>query len=245
MLPRLLPLALCALSLPLLLQAEPEKTWPRHSMERPRPEVVEPQYDGKPVPPPAGAVVLFDGTELSKWKQEPPKNASDTSGKPLWAVKDGFMEITPKSGTLRTIDPIPGSVHLHIEWATPAEVKGSSQGRGNSGVFIEGYPEVQVLDSWKNDTYPDGQAAALYGQHPPRVNACKAPGEWQAYDILVERAVVKDGKVERKARLTVRHNGVLVHENREFDDKRAEGRLSFQDHGNPVRYRNIWYAPLP
>jgi hypothetical protein len=232
-----------ALSAPLALPAAEEVSWPRHSMDRPKPPVVQPLYDGAPVPPPPGAVVLFDGVSLDAWKQEPPKNAADTSGKPLWAVRDGYMEITPKSGTLRTRERIVGDVDLHIEWATPAEVKGSGQGRGNSGVFVEGFPEVQVLDSYQNVTYADGQAAALYGRRPPDANASRGPGEWQCYDIRVERAVVKDGKVERKARLTVRHNGVLVHDGIEFDDKRQDGTLSFQDHGNPVRYRNIWYAP--
>jgi Domain of Unknown Function (DUF1080) len=220
----------------------PDGKWPRHSMDRPRPKVVAPQYDGAPVAAPADAVVLFDGKDLTKWKQQGKKDAPDDL--PKWKVENGYAEVVRGTGTMATREPIKGDVHLHIEWATPAEVKGNSQGRGNSGVFIGGFPEVQVLDSWENDTYPDGQAAALYGQQPPLVNASKKPGDWQCYDITIERAKIEDGKMTQKARLTVKHNGVLVQDKVEFDNKAQEGILSFQDHGNPVRYRNIWYRPL-
>ncbi len=216
--------------------------WPVHSMDRPRPKVVAPQYDGVPVAAPADAVVLFDGKDLAKWKQDGKKDAPDDL--PKWKVENGYVEIVRGTGTMATREAIPGSVHLHIEWATPAEVKGSSQGRGNSGVFIGGFPEVQVLDSFENDTYPDGQAAALYGKQPPLVNACRKPGEWQAYDITVERAKVVDGKVVEPARVTVKHNGVLAQDKVGIGGKGQDGKLSFQDHGNPVRYRNIWYRPL-
>ncbi|MEZ5300054.1 MAG: DUF1080 domain-containing protein [Verrucomicrobiales bacterium] len=202
------------------------------------PKVVEPQYDGEPVPAPEGATVLFDGKDVTGWKQ------GKGDGEVKWKVGDGYMEVVRGTGFLRTKEPIKGSVHLHIEWATPAEVKGSGQGRGNSGVFIGGFPEVQVLDSYENETYPDGQAGALYKHSVPLVNASKKPGEWQCYDILIERPVIEDGKVVQKARLTVRHNNVLVQDKVEFGGNAIEGTLGLQDHGNPVRYRNIWYKPI-
>ena len=161
-----------------------------------------------------------------------------------WKVENGYVQVVPGSGTMRTREPLKGDFILHIEWATPAEVKGSGQGRGNSGVFIGGFPEVQVLDSWENDTYPDGQAAALYGHSPPRVNVSRKPGEWQCYDITVERARVENGKVTRKARITVLHNNVPVQDKVEFDGQEKEGALSLQDHGNPMRFRNMWVKPL-
>lgn len=218
-------------------QAPPaaEKTWPRHSMERPRPPVVEPKYDGTPVAAPEGAVILFDGKSLDAWKSK------DQPAK--WRLADGFMEVVRGTGPLKCGIPMKGDGHLHLEWATPAEVKGEGQGRGNSGVFIEGFPEVQVLDSYQNDTYPDGQAAALYGRKPPQANACRKPGEWQSYDIIIRRAVIKDGKVVEKARLSVTHNGVLVHDAIEIDTRAETSLLEFQDHGNPVRFRNIWFKP--
>lgn len=204
-------------------------------MERPRPPVVEPKYDGTPVTAPPGSVILLDGTSLDSWKSK---------GQPAkWKLADGFMEVVPGTGPLKCEIPMKGDGHLHIEWATPSEVKGEGQGRGNSGVFISGFPEVQVLDSYQNDTYPDGQAAALYGKQPPLANACRKPGEWQSYDIVIRRAVVKDGKVVEKARLTVTHNGVLVQDAVEIDNKGDTSRLEFQDHGNPLRFRNIWFKP--
>lgn len=217
--------------------------WPAHSMDRPRPQVAAPQYNGEPVPAPAGAVILFDGKDLAKWAGE--KKGADQSDAAKWKVDNGCAQVVPGTGTLRSREPLKGDVHLHIEWATPAEVKGNGQGRGNSGVFIGGFPEVQVLDSWENDTYPDGQAAALYGFNPPLVNVSRKPGEWQCYDIIVEWARMEAGKVVRKARITVRHNNVLVQDKVEFDNKEQEGGLSFQDHGNPMRFRNIWVTPLP
>src|SRR5690606_19816683 len=125
------------------------------------------------------------------------------------------------------------------------EVVGKGQGRGNSGVFLGGFPEVQVLDSWQNDSYADGQAAAFYGHYPPTANASRPPGEWQSYDLLVERArPATQDRPARKARITVLHNGVLVQYQREFDGTAQAGDLFLQDHSNPVRFRNIWLRPL-
>lgn len=221
----------------------PGGKWPPHSMDRPRPPVAASQYNGEPVPAPAGAIVLFDGKDVSKWAGE--KKGADQTDAVKWKVENGWIQVVPGTGSLRTREPLKGDVHLHIEWATPAEVKGSGQGRGNSGVFIGGFPEVQVLDSWENDTYPDGQAAALYGHNPPTVNVSRKPGEWQCYDIIVERARMENGKVSRKARISVRHNNVLVQDKIEFGGSDQEGGLSFQDHSNPMRFRNIWVKPLP
>lgn len=211
--------------------------------ERPLPPVVEPQYDGALVPAPEGAIILFEGKDLSRWAQTPRKDAPDQSDAPKWKVENGYMEVVPKTGYLRTREKVISSGHLHLEWATPAEVKGSGQGRGNSGVFIGGFPEVQVLDSYENTTYPDGQAGALYKRSIPLVNASRKPGEWQCYDITIERAVIADGKVVKPARITVKHNNVLIQDGWETNNRDQDGTLSLQDHGNPVRYRNIWFKP--
>lgn len=222
------------------LRAAPEKG---KKDTRPLPPVVEPQYDGTPVPAPEGAIMLFDGKDLSQWRQPPRKGAADQTDAPKWKVENGYMEVVRKTGYLRTREKPITSGHLHIEWATPAEVKGSGQGRGNSGVFIGGFPEVQVLDSFENTTYPDGQAGALYKQSIPLVNASRKPGEWQCYDITIERAVVAEGKVTKPARITVKHNNVLIQDGWETKNRDQAGTLSLQDHGNPVRYRNIWFKP--
>lgn len=213
-----------------------------HDMQRPRPPVITPpgfSTQDQAGAPPSDAIVLFDGKDLSKWKSDPRKDTPPGDDKPRWKVENGYAEITPKSGGIRTRDKFKGDYQLHIEWRTPDVVVGNGQGRGNSGVFIGGFPEIQVLDSYQNDTYPDGQAAGLYSQYPPMVNASRKPGEWQTYDILFERA--QNGG---KARLTVIHNGVVVHYLREIESSAQEGDISLQDHLNPVRYRNIWLRPL-
>jgi hypothetical protein len=150
-----------------------------------------------------------------------------------------------------------GDIQLHVEFATPTKVAGDSQGRGNSGVYIAGVFEVQVLDSFENPTYPDGQAAALYGQFPPLVNASRKPGEWQSYDIAFKAPRFDaSGQLTSPAIVTVLHNGVLVHNARAFwgptqhrridpyQPSNASGPIRLQDHGNPVRYRNIWVREL-
>ena len=219
--------------------------WKVHDSERPHPAVVTPgaQYGA----PPSDAVVLFDGKDLSKWKG--PK------GECAWKVENGYFEAVPKCGDALTADTF-GDFQLHIEWATPAEVKGESQGRGNSGIFLHGRYEVQVLDSYENPTYADGQASALYGQWPPLVNVSRKPGEWQTYDIVFHAAHYKDGQVEKPATVTVFHNGVLTHEKKELLGPSAhrtvakespydgKGPIRLQDHGNPTRYRNIWIRPI-
>lgn len=238
------PLACTLLCFPALLQAAETNAVPKWT----EPAVVESKYDGAPVPPPAGATILFDGKDASQWKQLPnPKAkapAAPAAGDAVqWKIEGGYLEVVPKTGMICTRQPALTSGRLHIEWATPAEVKGNGQGRGNSGVFIEGYPELQVLDSFNNKTYFDGQAAALYKVRPPLVNACRGPGLWQCYDIDIQRAKVENGKVVEPATITVRHNNVLVQDKVEISNPLQAGTLKFQDHGNPVRYRNIWFKP--
>jgi len=206
-----------------------------HDPARPRPPAVTPGTQGSA---PSDAIVLFDGKYLSHW-----------TGK--WKVENGYFEVVPKAGDLVSKEKF-GDVQLHIEWASPAQVKGNSQGRGNSGVFLQGRYEVQVLDSFENPTYADGQASAIYGQWPPLVNAARKPGEWQAYDIVFEAPRFEGEKLVKPAYLTVFHNGVLVQNHREvmgptmhrelakYVPQPAEDSLKLQDHGNPVRYRNIW-----
>jgi hypothetical protein len=246
------PLALAlALAAPGPVVAQPPARWKAHDMTRPRPPVVQPPPQALPVPAPPDALVLFDGKSgLAEWR-------SSDGGAAKWVVKDGAIESVAGSGFLYSARGF-GDVQLHVEWAAPVPAKGTSQGRGNSGVFLMGLYEVQVLDSYQNDTYPDGQAASIYGQYPPLVNACRPPGEWQTYDIVFRRPRFRpDGGLVEPARLTVIHNGILVQ-----DDVEAWGPtswlqhlpytahadklpLAFQDHGNPVRYRNIWLRELP
>ena len=196
--------------------------------------------------------MLFDGKDLANWTS----TEKDVPSK--WVVKDGALISTKKSGYIRTKQEF-GSCQLHVEWATPKEVEGKGQGRGNSGVFLMGQYEVQVLDSFDNATYPDGQAGALYGRKIPLVNVCRKPGEWQSYDIVFHRPVFKDGKVVKRATFTVFQNGVLIQDHYElsggtgwlgshavtdYEPHGDKGPLELQDHGNPVRYRNIWIREL-
>jgi len=228
--------------------------WLIHDMNRPAPVVIEPGTEStqsEPGKAPSDAVVLFDGTDLSEW--------TNTKGNPSkWVLGDGYMESVKGSGYIQSKREF-GSCQLHVEFATPAPVKGSSQGRGNSGVFLMGQYEVQVLDSYDNKTYPDGQCVALYGRAVPLVNACRKPGKWQSYDIIFHRPTFKGDKIDRKPTFIVFHNGVLVHDYVElqggtgwrgphaisdFEPHGDKGPISLQDHGNPVRYRNIWIREL-
>ena len=223
--------------------------WPVHDPNRPLPPVVAPGPAGPPVPPPADAVVLFDGKDLSKW--------TDAKGQPAkWKVENGTMEVVPKAGGIRTARGF-GDCQLHVEWMAPAPAKGTSQDRGNSGVFLMDLYEVQVLDCYGNATYADGMTAAIYGQFPPAVNACRPPGEWQTYDIVFHRPRFEaDGKLLAPARMTVLHNGILVHEcavltgptahkaRPPYKMHDAKLPISLQDHDHPVRYRNIWLREL-
>jgi len=199
---------------------------------------------------PSDAIVLFDGKDLSQWENE--KGGSPA----LWTVADGVATVKAGTGGIRTKRGF-GDVQLHIEWATPAEVKGEGQERGNSGVFLQSTYELQVLDSYQNETYWHGSAGSIYKQHAPLVNASRKPGEWQTYDVVYHSpAFDSDGKLTRRARFTVLHNGVLIQDNVEVmgvtthtgppyykahPDKMP---LSLQDHGMPIRFRNIWIREL-
>jgi len=214
--------------------------------EVPEPTVEPPIVD--PGPPPADALVLFDGKDLSHW-------VGDNNGPARWKLEDGAMVVNG-TGNIHTRRSF-GDCQLHVEWATPAKVEGSDQGRGNSGVFLMGRYEVQVLDSYQNKTYYHGQAGAVYKQSAPLVNASRKPGEWQSYDIIFH-APRRDaaGKVIKPATITVLHNGVLVQDHFEilgttyhdgpprYDPHPDKAPLVLQDHGNPVRYRNIWIREL-
>jgi hypothetical protein len=234
-------------SLPRPGLAQAPSGWLIHDLNRPRPPIVKPVTQRASTP--ADAVVLFDGSDLRHWR-------SADGGEPQWVIRGDAMESVPESGYLHTADRY-GDVQLHIEWASPENPAGLGQERGNSGVFLMGKYELQVLDSYENDTYPDGQAASIYGQYPPLVNACLPPGEWQTYDILFRRPRFdQQGKLASPARMTVLHNGILVQDNRElwgptswlqhhpYEAHPDRLPLALQDHGNPVRYRNIWLREL-
>ena len=233
--------------------AQPDPNWIPHDRNRPLPPVVTPATPSTPEQAgkaPSDAIVLFDGKDLSQWVS--------MDGSPTrWIVKDGYMECVKGSGYIRTLRNF-GDCQYHIEWAAPGRVEGDGQGRGNSGVFfgLDRY-EVQVLDSFNSPTYADGSAGSVYGQYPPLVNACRPPGEWQTYDILYTAPRFEaDGKLCSPARLTVFHNGVLVQNNVEltgptgwvdrvpYTPHPEKQPLSLQDHGNPVRFRNIWVREL-
>jgi hypothetical protein len=229
-----------------LTMAQTPIPWKIHDLDRPVPPVVDPGKDGKP---PADAVVLFDGKDLSQWVGEKGSPAA-------WKVENGYMEVKPDTDSIKTKDSF-GDCQLHVEFATPVPGVGESQHRGNSGVFPMGLYEIQVLDSYENRTYADGQASAIYGQYPPLVNASRPPGEWQTYDIIFHGPrFAGDGKLLRPARVTMLHNGLLTQDNVELTGPTTNGArppykthprklpLSLQNHSNPVRYRNIWIREL-
>ncbi len=221
-----------------------------HDPERPAPPVVDTSGDLSDllVPAPADAMVLLDGRGLDAW-------VGEDGGPARWNLVDGGLQVNG-TGALLTREAF-GDCQLHVEWMTPPIVKGESQARGNSGVFLMGRYEVQVLDSFDNVTYADGQAAALYGQRPPRVNASREPGCWQSYDIVFRAPRWQDERLLQPALITLRHNGVTVHEDAEFlgatvhrelptyQRHAAEEPLRLQDHGDPVLYRNVWIRRLP
>ena len=227
-----------------------QNQWPPNSLDRPKPPVVTPAPEQPPVPPPADAIVLFDGKSLAEWE------SVDSAGKPArWLVRDGYMEVVRGTGNIQTRRGF-GSVQLHIEWRSPLPAEGTGQDRGNSGVFLMTHYEIQVLDSYNNVTYADGQASAIYGQTPPLVNASRPPGAWQTYDIVFEAPQFDGQKLIKPAYVTVFHNGVLTHHHQEimgavvhrdvakYQPHEAAEHLMLQDHNAKVRYRNIWIRRL-
>jgi Domain of Unknown Function (DUF1080) len=226
---------------------QPNGVWHIHDGKRPQPRVLRPGPFSATSAPADAIVLLGDRDDLSAWQML-------DGSRPTWAMKDGVLE-TGK-GPLRTKAEFT-DFQLHVEFATPAAVQGDSQGRGNSGVFLLGKFEIQVLDSYDNPTYPDGQAAAMYGQYPPLVNVSRPPGAWQTYDIVFNAPRFSAaGALDTPAIVTVLHNGVVVHHatafwgptaHRKIDPytpDAAKGPIALQDHGNPVRYRNIWIRPI-
>lgn len=213
----------------------------------PEPKVITPGKASSEAP--SDAIKLFGGSSASAWQH---KNGSDVK----WIVTDNIMTEKAGSGDIQTKQKF-GDCQLHIEWRTPAEVKGEGQGRGNSGIFLMGLYEVQILDSYDNKTYPNGQAASIYKQHIPLVNACKPPGEWQSYDIIFTAPRFSDnGSLLEPARVTVIQNGVLVQNNvtiwgstqyiglPTYVKHGAKESIVLQDHGNPTSFRNIWIREL-
>ena len=227
--------------------------WKIHDLNRPQPRVVAPGAPGEMERPPSDAEVLFDGRDLAQWRSA----GDSTLGAPApWTVRDGYMEVAKGTGPIQTARGF-GDVQLHVEWMSPTPAHGEGQERGNSGVFLMGRYELQVLDSYENRTYPDGQAGAVYGQYPPLVNASRPPGSWQTYDIVFRRPRFDAaGKLVRPARLTAFHNGMLIQNDVELTGPTAhEARppyeahpdrlpISLQDHGMPVRFRNVWAREL-
>lgn len=221
------------------LVAMAAKEW-KSGIVWPEPAVVDPgPIDG----PPSDAVVLFDGKDLSQW-----------NGGEKWEIKEGYA--IARGGGISTKEVF-GDCQLHLEFASPSEVRGSGQGRGNSGVYLMGRYEIQILDSYDNTTYFDGQCGALYKQRPPMVNACRKPGEWQTYDILFTAPRFDENKkLVKPGHITVLHNGVAIHNHTEIEGSTAwhrppqyfahepRGPINLQFHGNPVRFRNIWIREL-
>ncbi len=226
----------------------PGQKWRVHDADRPRPQVVDP---GKYVPltrPAHAQVLLGEKGDLGAWNQGGREIGWDWLGEAL-QVKPGTGDIFSRESW--------GDMQLHLEFRTPEKVQGSSQGRGNSGVFLMGVFEVQILDSHENVSYADGQCGALYGQCPPRVNASRGPGEWQSYDIFFTRPRYKENQVIEPARITVLHNGVLIHNQQNFigptrhlrltdynNFSAQKGPIKIQDHGNLMQFRNIWVVDL-
>lgn len=209
----------------------------------PVPEVVTPGEGNKP---PSDAIVLFDGKDLSQWK--------GNEGAPKWEVKSGAVTVVGGTGDIQTKQEF-GDIQLHIEWRSPKKVESEGQGRGNSGIFLQGLYELQVLDSYENPTYVNGQAGSIYKQTAPLVNATKAPGEWQTYDVIYRAPKFSGDELVTPARITVLLNGVLIQDHTEIKGTteyvgapkiipHGKGPLKLQDHGNPVSFRNIWVREL-
>jgi len=225
---------------------QPNGKWHVHDGTRPQPKMVTPGATLGAAPVDA-TVLLGPGADASAWKMSADGSAV------TWPMKDGVLQSA--KGMIETRAQFT-DFQLHVEFATPKEVKGDGQGRGNSGVFLLGQFEVQVLDSYNNPTYPDGQASAMYGQYPQLVNASRPPGEWQAYDIIFTAPRFNGSNVEKPAIVTVIHNGIVVHNAtaylgptahkviNPYVPESAKGPIRLQDHGNPVHFRNIWIRPI-
>jgi hypothetical protein len=213
----------------------------------PKVEKITPGDDNQP---PSDATVLFDGQDLSAW--ESAKGGSDAP----WTVQEGYFTVKPGTGNIRTKEDF-GDFQLHIEWRSPQKIEGEGQGRGNSGIFLQGLYEVQVLDSYESPTYVNGQAGSIYKQHPPLVNATKPPTEWDVYDIIytAPKFDEKNGSLLEAGYVTVLHNGVVVQNHSKLQGTteyigppqwkaHSDGPIVLQDHGNLTSFRNVWIRPL-
>jgi hypothetical protein len=236
----------------------PGQPWRVHDIKRPHPPVVQPGTESsqeRPGRPPSDAIVLFDGKDLSKWASH---GTGENKGKivePGWKLENGYVEVTHGAGDIFTKEKF-GDMQLHVEWAAPPEVDGTSQWRGNSGVLLMSRYEIQVLDSYNNPTYADGQAGAIYGQWPPLANPVRKPGEWQMYDIVFEAPKFEGDKLVKPAYVTIFLNGVVLHNRKEiigrmshrvvgtYAPHAAEEPLALQNHDTKVRFRNIWVRRL-
>lgn len=200
---------------------------------------------------PSDAIVLFDGEDLNQWVSQ-----KDTTKPAAWAIKDGYFQVVPGKGGIQTKMKF-GDAQIHIEWSAPDKVENSGQGRGNSGLFLQNRYELQILDSYNNRTYSNGQAGSIYKDHPPLVNAMRSPDKWNTYDVIYTAPRFKeDGRLDSEAKITVLHNGVVVQNNatihgltlyiglHNYPEAHGEDVISLQDHGTPVQYRNIWVRRL-
>jgi hypothetical protein len=229
----------------------PGQKWKVHDIERPRPPKVAPG-PAVSAPPPSDAIVLFDGRDLSKWEQFA---RGGVVSEPKWKVENGYIEIVPRTGRLRTKESF-GDCQLHIEWQIPPEAKGNGQSIGNSGVEFMGRYEIQVLESADHLTYADGGAGAIYGVWAPLANPTRPQGEWNTYDIFFEAPRFEGDKLVKPAYITVLYNGVLVQHHKDFlgttiwrklgtyTPHPPELPLTLQDHSQAVRFRNIWIRRL-
>jgi hypothetical protein len=245
--PYLLPIALAAFA-----ASVPVIKWKTGDRSRPLPPMVtpaEPSTQERAGTAPSDAVQLFNGKDLSAWQQ--------LNGKPIaWKLGDGYFEDSPGTGDVVTKQAF-GDCQLHVEWATPSQPHGTDQEPGNSGVYLHSLYEIQVLESNRNKTYADGQAGAIYCQYPPLANPARPPGEWQTYDIIFHGPRFSaDSKLEEPATLTLLFNGVLAQDHvtltgptdymhrPPYKVTPPKLPLKLQDHGQPVRYRNIWIREL-
>lgn len=229
----------------------PGQPWKVHDIARPRPPKVTPG-PLVPAPPPSDAIILFDGNDLSKWEQAV---RGGGVSEPKWKVENGYIEIVPRTGRLRTKDSF-GDCQLHVEWQIPPEAKGNGQSIGNSGIELMGRYEIQVLESADHLTYADGGAGAVYGVWAPLANPTRPQGEWNAYDIFFEAPRFEGDKLVKPAYITVMFNGVLVQHHKDYlgttiwrklgtyTPHSPELPLTLQDHSQAVRFRNIWIRKL-
>ncbi len=235
-----------------------EKQYPKPEAMRPgmsefwtpQPKIITPG-DAKTNSAPSDAIVLFDGKDLSKWEQS---DGSDAA----WIVKNGIVTVNKKSGDIRTKEKF-GSFQLHLEWSVPVDIQGESQSRGNSGVYLQGKYEIQILDNYKNETYANGMAGSIYKQTAPLANPMRKPGDWNVYDIIYTAPVFKeDGTYLYRPRVTIIMNGVVVQNNTEIlgtteyigfpkTEKHGDGPILLQMHGDPskaISFRNIWIRKM-